>query len=66
MTHLKRMEYQREYYRTHKAEARAYYKKNRARYIAYSRKYYREHKAMWEDFYTPRAIVKAAKMEMKK
>lgn len=65
MTHLQRLEYQREYYRTHKAEQHAYYMKNREKSKAYHKKYYRENKWRWEDFYKPRAIIKGAREEMK-
>lgn len=61
MTRLQRIEYQREYYSTHKAEARAYHQKNREKRNAYSRQYYKQNKWKWEDFYSPRAIVKGAK-----
>jgi len=61
MTHLQRLEYQREYNRTHKEERKAYYEKNRDKYRAYCKKYYQENKDLWEDFYRPRAIIRGAK-----
>jgi len=60
MTHLQKIEYQREYYRTHKEQAKAYYEKNREKYKKYFHKYYKDNKWRWEDFYTPRAIRKGA------
>ena len=63
MTHLQRLEYQRKYAATHKEQSKAYYQKNKKRINAYSRKYYKENKFMWEEFYTPRAIIKAARKE---
>lgn len=60
MTHQQRLEYQREYYRTHKEQAKAYYERNKAKYKKYSREYYQDYKWKWEDFYIPRAIKKAA------
>ena len=56
MTHLQRLEYQREYNRKHKAERKAYYQKNKEKINAYSRKYYRENKWLWEDFYNIKKI----------
>lgn len=58
MTHLQRLEYQREYNRKHKAERKAYYQKNKEKINAYSRKYYRKNKWLWEDIYNVRAIIK--------
>lgn len=52
---------QRKYYHKHKDKARAYYEKNKERINAYSREYYHDCKWKWEDFYRPRAIIKAAK-----
>jgi hypothetical protein len=63
MTHLQRLEYQRKYNQAHKEQRKAYYEKNREKYNAYNRKYYRENKNLWEEFYSPRAIVKAARKE---
>jgi hypothetical protein len=63
MTHVQRLEYQREYYRTHKEQYKAYAKKVQKKRQAYNRKYYRENKWKWEEFYIPRAIVKAAKKQ---
>ena len=61
MTHAQRLQYQREYYRTHKAEAQAYYQKNREKKKEYNWKYYRKNKFMWKEVYTPRAELKAIK-----
>ena len=61
MTHAQRLQYQREYYRTHKEQAKAYYQKNREKKLAYNKKYYKENKFMWEDFYTPRQKIRDAK-----
>lgn len=60
MTHLQRLEYQREYHRTHKKQAKAYYERNRDKYKKYCREYYQDNKWKWEDFYRPRAIRKGA------
>ena len=61
MTHYQRLEYQREYNKTHKEQAKRYYEKNREKYNAYSRNYYKKNKTKWIDIYLPRAIVKGAK-----
>lgn len=61
MTHVQRLEYQRNYYYTHKEQAKAYYKKTKKKRQAYNKKYYQENKWKWEEFYTPRAMLKAAK-----
>lgn len=61
MTHVQRLEYQRNYYYTHKEQAKAYYQKTKKKRQAYNKKYYRENKWKWEEFYTPRAIAKEAK-----
>lgn len=63
MTHLQRLEYQREYNRKHKEQHKAYYQKNKERFNAYSRKYYKENKWKWDEIYLPRGIVKAAKKQ---
>lgn len=64
MTHLQKIQYQREYWRTYKEQAREYYRKNRDKINAYSRKYYRQNKWRWED-YNARQIVKEAREESK-
>lgn len=63
MTHLQRLEYQRNYYRTHKAEAKAYYEKVKDKRKAYNKRYYRENKWKWEEIYIPRGIVRDAKKQ---
>lgn len=63
MTHLQKLEYQREYYRTHKEQAKAYARKNQKKIQSYNKKYYRENKWKWEEFYIPRQIVKQAKKQ---
>lgn len=64
MTHLQRVEYQREYNKSHKEQLREYYDKNKAKINAYSRKYYRRNKWRWED-YNAKQIVKEAREESK-
>lgn len=59
MTHIQRLEYQRKYNAEHKEQRKAYYQKNREKYNAYNKKYYRENKDKWQDFYSPRAIIKS-------
>lgn len=61
MTHVQRLEYQRNYYYTHKEQAKAYYERTKKKRQAYNKKYYRENKWKWEEFYIPRQIVKQAK-----
>lgn len=61
MTHQQRLEYQREYNRTHKEQRKAYYEKNKEKYHAYCRRYYRKNKWLWEDFYNIKAITKEGK-----
>ena len=63
MTHVQRLEYQREYYYTHKEQYKAYAKKNKKKIQAYNKKYYRENKWKWEEVYIPRQIVKQAKKQ---
>ena len=60
MTHLQKLEYQREYYRTHKEQQLTYQKKYRQRNADYHKRYYRENKWKWEDFYHPRQKIKEA------
>lgn len=61
MTHVQRLEYQRNYYRTHKEQAKAYYEKTKKKHQVYNKRYYRENKWKWEEIYIPRQIVKQAK-----
>lgn len=63
MTHAQRLEYQRNYYYTHKEQYKAYAKKNKKKIQAYNKKYYRENKWKWEEVYIPRQIVKQAKKQ---
>lgn len=63
MTHLQRLEYQREYNKTHKEERKQYYSKNKARINAYSKKYYRQNKWRWQDIYNVRQIIREAEDE---
>ncbi len=63
MTHVQRLEYQREYYRTHKEQYKAYARKNKKKIQAYNKKYYRANKWKWEENYIPRQIVKQAKKQ---
>ena len=60
MTHLQRLEYQREWHRKHKEHNKQYYEQNKERIKAYCRQYYKDNKWKWEDFYRPRAIRKGA------
>ena len=61
MTHYQKLEYQRRYNAEHKEQLKAYYQKNKEKINAYSKKYYRKNKDMWQDIYSPRAIIKGAK-----
>ena len=63
MTHVQRLEYQRNYYRTHKEQAKAYYEKTKKKRQAYNKKYYRQNKWKWDEIYIPRQIVKQAKKQ---
>ena len=61
MTHYQKLEYQRRYNAEHKEQLKAYYQKNKEKINAYCKKYYRENKELWQEVYTPRAIIKGAK-----